>query len=122
LDSTPGAAALAEAELAQFHTLYEEYEMNLLRENDAPMSLKICTMSWYPIIGLLVRRKLDQYTLAALEDSANSPTEVLLLESVLAFLERRSGMLEALDTQPMGHTQTLVSRDSICKIFNIGSP
>jgi len=29
---TPGAAALAEAELAQFHTLYEEYEMNLLRE------------------------------------------------------------------------------------------
>jgi len=26
----PGAAALAEAELAQFHTLYEEYEMNLL--------------------------------------------------------------------------------------------
>jgi len=39
LDSTPGAAALAEAELAQFHTLYEEYEINLLRENDAPMSL-----------------------------------------------------------------------------------
>jgi len=41
LDSTPGAAALAEAELAQFHTLYEEYEMNLLRENDAPMSLNL---------------------------------------------------------------------------------
>jgi len=34
-----GPTALAEAELAQFHTLYEEYEMNLLRENDAPMSL-----------------------------------------------------------------------------------
>jgi len=33
LDSTPGTAALAEAELAQFHTLYEEYEMNLLRKN-----------------------------------------------------------------------------------------
>jgi len=32
------AAALAEAELTQFHTLYEEYGMNLLRENDAPMS------------------------------------------------------------------------------------
>jgi len=29
LDTTPGAAALAEAELAQLHTLYEEYEMNL---------------------------------------------------------------------------------------------
>jgi len=41
LDSTPGAAALAEAELAQFHTLYEEYEMNLLRENNAPMSLNL---------------------------------------------------------------------------------
>jgi len=26
LDSTPGAAASAEAELAQFHTLNEEYE------------------------------------------------------------------------------------------------
>jgi len=35
LDST-GAAALAEAELAQFHTLYEKYEMNLFRENYAP--------------------------------------------------------------------------------------
>jgi len=54
-------------------------------------------MSWYPIIGLLVRRKLDQYTLAALEDSAHLPTEVPLLESVLAVLERRSGMFETLD-------------------------
>jgi len=68
-----------------------------------------------------VRRNLDQYTLAALEDSANSPTEVPLLESVLAFLERRSGMLETLDAQPMGHTKTLVSRDNNCKICNIGS-
>jgi len=41
LDSTLGAASLAEAELAQFYTLYEEYEMNLLRENDAPMSLSL---------------------------------------------------------------------------------
>jgi len=41
LDGTPGAAALAEAELAQFHTVYEEYEMNLLRKNDAPMSLNL---------------------------------------------------------------------------------
>jgi len=45
-------------------------------------NLEICTKSWDPIIGFLVRRKLDQYTLAALEDSANSPTEVPLLESV----------------------------------------
>jgi len=36
-----GAAALAEAELDQFHTLYEEYEMNLLLENDSPMSLNL---------------------------------------------------------------------------------
>jgi len=41
LDSTPGAAAVAKAELAQFHTLYEEYEMNLLRQNDAPLSLHL---------------------------------------------------------------------------------
>jgi len=41
LVNTPGAAALTEAELAQFHTLYEEYEMNLLRENDSPMSLNL---------------------------------------------------------------------------------
>jgi len=45
LDSTPGVAALAEAELAQFHKLYEEYEMNLLRENDAPMSLSLALPS-----------------------------------------------------------------------------
>jgi len=36
LDSTPGAADLAEAELTQIHTLYEENIINLLRENDAP--------------------------------------------------------------------------------------
>jgi len=78
-------------------------------------NLEICTKSWDPIIGFLVRRKLDQYTLAALEDSANSPTEVPLLESVLAFLERRSGMLETLDAQPMGNTKTLVSREPIVK-------
>jgi len=41
LDSTPGAAALAEAELAQFHALYKEHEMNMLRENDVPMSLNL---------------------------------------------------------------------------------
>jgi len=40
-DRTPGAVALAETELAKLHTLYEEYEINLLRENYAPMSLKL---------------------------------------------------------------------------------
>jgi len=38
LDSTSGATALVKAELDHFHTLYEEYEINLLRENDAQMS------------------------------------------------------------------------------------
>jgi len=41
LDSSAGSEALAEAELAQFHTLYEVYEMNLLRENVAQMSLNL---------------------------------------------------------------------------------
>jgi len=48
-------------------------------------NLETRTKSWDAIIGFLVRRKLDQYTLASLEDSANSPTEVPLLESFLAF-------------------------------------
>jgi len=56
--------------------------------------LDICTKIWDSIIGVLKHRKLYQYTLAALEDSANSPTEVSLLKSVLAFLERRSGLLK----------------------------
>jgi len=81
--------------------------MNTLR------NLEICTKSWYPIRGFLVRRKLVQYSFAALEDSANSPTEVPLLESVLAFLGRRSGM----DAQSMGHTNTLVSRNNNCFSF-----
>jgi len=51
-----------------------------------------------------VQRKLDQYTSAALEVSVNSPTEVPLLESVVSFLERRSGMLETLDAQPTALT------------------
>jgi len=33
-DSTPGDAALAKKGLAQFHTLYEEYEINLLRDSE----------------------------------------------------------------------------------------
>jgi len=37
-------------------------------------NLEISTKSWDPIIGFLMRRKLNQYTLAAFEDSANSPT------------------------------------------------
>jgi len=41
LYSTPEAAALGEAELAQFHTLCEEYEVNLLRENEASMTLNL---------------------------------------------------------------------------------
>jgi len=65
-----------------------------------------------------VHRKLDQYTLAALEDSANSPTEVLLLESVLAFLELCSGVLQTLDAQPMAHTKPLVSRYNNFKTCN----
>jgi len=55
LDSTPGAAALAKAELAQFHTLYEEYEMNLLRQNDAPLSLHLAL----PPISILKFNVLD---------------------------------------------------------------
>jgi len=38
---TPALQRHLETMLAQFHTLYEEYEMNLLRENDAPMSLNL---------------------------------------------------------------------------------
>jgi len=41
LDNTPGAKAAAKEEVSQFQTLYEEYNMTLLRENDAPMSLNL---------------------------------------------------------------------------------
>jgi len=199
---------LAKAELAQFHTLYDEYEMNLLRENDAPMSLSLAlppisipefngeyldwprfhdlfvelehnkpysasqklhilpsslrgearnvltdtafsqggyddswlrlkaryqngkiidhkpiggfsrqlralhdtiknsmstlknldvsTKSWDPI---LIRRKLDQQSLAALEISADAPTEIPTLRSALMFIERRACILETISAQ-----------------------
>jgi len=242
LDSTSGAAALAEAELAQFHTLYEEYEMNLLRENDSPMSLNLalpsisnpefngeyldwprfhdlsvefvhnkpylasqklhilqsslrgdarnvltdttfsqggygdtwlrlkaryqngkilvfaaiakiidhkpidgssCQLralhdtikksmstlknldiskkSWDPILCFLIRRKLEQQSLAALENLADAPTEIPTLWSVLTFIERLACMLEAISAQP---TATLrhqsVHNEESCKICNLG--
>jgi len=54
----------------QLRTLHDKVKnsMSTLR------NLEISTKSWDPIIGFLMRRKLNQYTLAAFEDSANSPT------------------------------------------------
>jgi len=45
-------------------------------------NLDISTKSWDPILCFLIRRKLDQQSLAALENSAAAPTEIPTLWSV----------------------------------------
>jgi len=56
-------------------------------------NLDVSTKSWDPILCFLIRRKPDQQSLAALENSANAPTEIPKLRSVLTFIERRACML-----------------------------
>jgi len=63
-------------------------------------NLDISTKSWDPILCFLIRRKLDQQSLAALENSADAPTEIPALWSVLTFIERRACMLKTISAQP----------------------
>jgi len=53
-------------------------------------NLDVSTKSWDPILCFLIRRKLDQKFLAALENSADALTEILTLRCVLTFNERRA--------------------------------
>jgi len=39
-------------------------------------NLDVSTKSWDPILCFIIRRKLDQQSLAALENSADAPTEI----------------------------------------------
>jgi len=84
-------------------------------------NLDISTKSWDPILCFLIRRKLDQQSLAALESSADAPTEIPTLLSVLTFIERRACMLETISAQP---TATLrhqsVHNEENCKICHLG--
>jgi len=84
-------------------------------------NLDISTKSWHPILCFLIRRKLDQQSLAALENSADAPTEIPTLWSVLTFIERRACMLETISAQP---TATLrhqsVHNEESCKICHLG--
>jgi len=65
---------------------------------------EVSTKSWDSILCFLIRRKLDQQSLAAMENSADAPTEIPTLRSVLTFVERRACMLETISAQ---HTATL---------------
>jgi len=47
-------------------------------------NLDVSTKSWDLILCFIIRRKLDQQSLAALENSADAPTEIPTLRSVLA--------------------------------------
>jgi len=84
-------------------------------------NLDVSTKSWDPILCVLIRRKLDQQSLAALENSADAPTEIPTLRSVLMFIERRACMLETKGAQP---TATLrhqsVHNEESCKICHLG--
>jgi len=84
-------------------------------------SLDISTKSWDPILCFLIRRKLDQQSLAALENSADAPPKIPTLRSVLTFIERRACMLETTSAQPtatLGHQS--VHNEESCKICHLG--
>jgi len=74
-----------------------------------------------PILCFLIRRKLDQQSLAALENSGDAPTEIPTLRSVLTFVEQCACMLETISAQP---TATLrhqsVHNEESCKICHLG--
>jgi len=63
-------------------------------------NLDVTTKSGDPILCFIIRRKLDQQSLAALENSSDAPTEIPTLWSVLTFIERRACMLETISAQP----------------------
>jgi len=54
----------------QLRALHDTMKNSMKNSMSTLKNLDICTI-WDPIIGFLVLRKLDQYTLAALEGSAN---------------------------------------------------
>jgi len=51
-------------------------------------NIDVSTKSWDAIMCFVFRRKLVQQYLAALENSADAPTEIPTLWSVLTFIER----------------------------------
>jgi len=61
------------------------------------INLDVSTKFWDPILCFIIRRKLDQQSLAALKNSADAPIEIPLLRSVLTFIERRTCMLVVFD-------------------------
>jgi len=73
-------------------------------------NIDVSTKSWDPIQCFIIRRKLDQQSLAPLQNSADAPTEIPTLRSVLTFTERRACILE---------TISAISEES-CKICHLG--
>jgi len=84
-------------------------------------NIDVSTKSWDPIQCFIIRRKLDQQSLAPLQNSADAPTEIPTLRSVLTFTERRACILETISAQP---TATLrhqsVHNEESCKICHLG--
>ncbi|XP_070068135.1 uncharacterized protein [Drosophila takahashii] len=101
----------------QIRALHDTVERSL----STLKSLEVSTETWDPILGFLIRRKLDHNTLAVLEDAADAPTEVPTLPSVLNFLERRSCMLEMLSEQPGAKPKSTFGASSsytVCRVCN----
>jgi len=83
-------------------------------------NLDVSTKSWDPIRCFLIRRKLDQQSLAPLENSMDAPTEISTLRSVLTFIERRACMLKTISAQPKAtlRHQSIHNEES-CKICHL---
>jgi len=80
-------------------------------------NLDICTKSGNPILCFIIRRKLDQQAIAALENSADAPSEVPTLRRVLTFIERRACMLET-SAQPSNNDSD--GRYIVTILFTLG--
>jgi len=84
-------------------------------------NLDISTKSWDPILCFLIRRKLDQQSLAVIENSADAPTKIPTLWSVLTFIERRACMLETVSAQPTAtFCHQSVHNEGSCMICPLG--
>jgi len=83
--------------------------------------LEAVLLLWDPVLCFLIRRKLDQQSLGALENSADAPTEIPTLWSVLTFIEQRAFMLETISAQPTAtFRHQSVHNEESCKICHLG--
>jgi len=83
-------------------------------------NVDVSTKSWDPILCFIIRRKLDQQSLAALENSADAPTEIPTLGKLLTFIERRACLQEKISAQPRAKLRhQSVHNEESCKICHL---